>query len=100
MESTNLISWINGRYIGLLSFAQVIIKTAMIRDKPMTNINLFSLVRYLLIVSLLDIDTTLYWVSSYNALLSGDKLLAKIARNEASQLFSVRLSNLLYCFFS
>jgi len=26
-----------------------------------------------------------------NALLSGDKLLAKIARNEASQLFSVRL---------
>jgi hypothetical protein len=30
-----------------------------------------------------------------NALLSGDKLLAKIARNEASQLFSVRLNNLL-----
>jgi len=30
-----------------------------------------------------------------NALLSGDKLLTKIARNEASQLFSVRLSNLL-----
>ena len=30
-----------------------------------------------------------------NALLSGAKLLAKIARNEASQLFSVRLSNLL-----
>jgi len=26
-----------------------------------------------------------------NALLSGEKLLAKIARNEASQLFSVRL---------
>jgi len=27
----------------------------------------------------------------HNALLSGEKLLAKIARNEASQLFSVRL---------
>jgi len=30
-----------------------------------------------------------------NALLSGEKLLAKIARNEASQLFSVRLNSLL-----
>ena len=30
-----------------------------------------------------------------NALLSGAKLLAKIARNEASQLFSVRLNSLL-----
>ncbi len=37
---------------------------------------------------------------SYNALLSGDKLLAKIARDEASQLFSVRLSNLLAVFSS
>ena len=37
---------------------------------------------------------------SYNALLSGAKLLAKIARNEASQLFSVRLSNLLGVFYS
>jgi len=35
-----------------------------------------------------------------NALLSGDKLLAKIARDEASQLFSVRLSNLLAVFSS
>jgi len=35
-----------------------------------------------------------------NALLSGGKLLAKIARNEASQLFSVRLSNLLAVFSS
>ena len=42
-----------------------------------------------------DVETSfLEKFYSLNALLSGAKLLAKIARNEASQLFRVRLSNL------
>ena len=43
-----------------------------------------------------DVETSfLEKFYSLNALLSGAKLLAKIARNEASQLFSLRLSNFL-----
>jgi hypothetical protein len=37
------------------------------------------------------INDSFFTLIAPNALLSGEKLLAKIARNEASQLFSVRL---------